>query len=226
MDRGYACAGARWIRANAMRIRVSGNRAENRLLPCVRKCVLNRPSQQVRREPGLRRPVQGHSAPRRSTGEPPNPHETCASRRDGLRRRPCFARQLAEGMRLGTSGLQAAGREGQRGVGSPTTKASSITTDFRLKQDARCARAASARRPARDRPAPDPACAAGSRPSRGRQAPPWPRLPPHCAGRPHSRSPPPAPVRRASAAAAGLALQLRFPIMSCLSGGLVGASPE
>src|SRR4051812_11803630 len=73
--------------------------------------VLNRLSQEVRRELASGERFSAVSAPGQSTGLPRYPQETCHSARRPVWRRARLVWELAEEVRLGTGGLQAGALE-------------------------------------------------------------------------------------------------------------------
>lgn len=86
------------FQASRVRTRASADRAKIVLLPRVLSSVLNRPSQQVRREPASGERFPGVSAPGQSTGLPRKPQETCHSARRWVRRRVRLVWELADGV--------------------------------------------------------------------------------------------------------------------------------
>ncbi len=84
------------FRASGVRTRASADRAETGLLPRFLSSVLNRPSQEVRRELASGERFSAVSAPGQSTGLPRKPQETCHSARRSVRRRARLVWELAE----------------------------------------------------------------------------------------------------------------------------------
>lgn len=104
------------FRASGVRTRASVDRAELGLLPGFLSSVLNRPSQEVRRERASGDRFSPVSAPGQSTGLPGKPQEPCHSARRPGRRRTRLVWELAEEvhpdsnrLRRSVSSLHAAG---------------------------------------------------------------------------------------------------------------------
>lgn len=98
-------AGNHGFRASGMRIRAGDDRAEIGLLPRFLNSVLNRPSQQVRRELASGERFSAVSASGQSIDPPGEPQKTCHLARRSVYRRAARLWELAEEVRLGTCGL-------------------------------------------------------------------------------------------------------------------------
>jgi hypothetical protein len=93
------------IQARGVRTTINSDRAETGHLPRFWSSVLNRPSQEVRRELASGERIPAISALGQSTGLPCKPQETCHSARRPVGRRARLVWELAEEVRLGTGGL-------------------------------------------------------------------------------------------------------------------------
>jgi hypothetical protein len=102
------------FQASGVRTRASAHRPETGRLPRFLSSVLNRPSQEVRRELACGERLSGFSAPGQSTGLPQKPQETCHAALCPVRRRVWLVCQLAEEVRPDTNGLQAGALESLR----------------------------------------------------------------------------------------------------------------
>jgi hypothetical protein len=88
------------FRASGVRTSANADRAETGRLPGLLSSVLNRPSQQVRRDLASGERFPAVAARGRSAGPPGKPQETCHSARRSVRRRARRVWELAEGVRL------------------------------------------------------------------------------------------------------------------------------
>lgn len=93
------------IRASGMRTRASASRAEIGLFPRFLRSVLNRPSQEVRRELACGERFSAVFGSGQSTGLPRKPQETCHSARRSGRRRARLVWELAVEVRPDSNGL-------------------------------------------------------------------------------------------------------------------------
>ena len=89
-----------------MQTTASIGRAQTGLMPWFLGSVLNRPSQQVRRECASEERFSAACGSGQSTGLPRKAREPCHSARRSVRRRAERSRKLAEGVRLGTNRLR------------------------------------------------------------------------------------------------------------------------
>ena len=100
-----ACSLSKYgLRASGVRTSASADRAETGFLPRFLRSVLERPSQEVRRELASGERFPAVSASCQSTGPRRNPQETCHSARRLVRRRARLVWELAEGVHPDSNG--------------------------------------------------------------------------------------------------------------------------